>query len=198
MIRVCDESGVGIILSCFYQRQDQVLIGADAIRSGVVNVVRWIEDREFSNVVLEIANEHAHRGFTHDIIRRPAGQVELIGLAKETSSGLIVTTSGMGSGRAAAEIVEIADFIIIHFNNTPMQEVPDRVEAFRQFGKPIVCNEDTKVGAQGAEIAALCVRIGCSWGLMSDSVNQYYPFEFNGSADDPETYARLGELTSPA
>ena len=198
VIRGCDEHGVAIILSCFYQRQDQVLTDADAVRSGVVNVVRWIKDCEFTNVVLEIANEHAHRGFTHDIIRRPAGQVELIGLAKETSSGLIVSTSGMGGGRAAAEIAEMADFIIIHFNNTPMEEVPDRVEAFRHIGKPIVCNEDTKVGAQGAEVAALCVRIGCSWGLMSMAVNQYYPFEFNGADDDPETYSRLKELTSPS
>ena len=196
VIRACDAQGVGVILSCFYQRQDQLLADADAIRASVVHAVRWIADCAFTNVVLEIANEHAHQGFSHDLIRRPDGQVELIGLAKETHPELLVSTSGMGSGRAAESICEIADFIIIHFNNTPIEAVPERVEAFRRFGKPIICNEDTKIRAKGAAIVALCVQINCSWGLMSESVNQWYPFEFNGAADDPETYARIKELTS--
>ena len=104
----------------------------------------------------------------------------------------------MGSGRTAAEIGAVADFIIIHFNNTPMREIPERVEAFGHYQKPIVCNEDTKIGAQGAEAASLCVEVSCSWGLMSDALNQYYPFEFNGADDDPQTYARIKELTTPA
>lgn len=97
VIRACDTHGIAIILSCFYQRQDQLFTDAEAIKSGVVNAVRWIEDCGFTNVVLGVANEHAHQGFTHDIIRRPAGQVELIGLAKEANPALIVTTSGMGT-----------------------------------------------------------------------------------------------------
>jgi hypothetical protein len=103
-----------------------------------------------------IANEHAHRGFTHDLIRSPEGQVELINLAKQTAPDLIVTTSGMGSGRKDERIAEIADFIIIHFNNTDIADVPDRINALKHLNKPIVCNEDTKIRARGAEIASLC------------------------------------------
>ena len=33
--------------------------------------------------------------------------------------------------------------------------------------------------------------------LMSNSVNQYQPFEFNGATADPETYARLADLARP-
>ncbi len=73
VIRACDQGGAAVILSCFYQRQDQVIADANAVKAGVVNTVRWIKERDFTNVVLEVANEHAHQGFTHDIIRRPAG-----------------------------------------------------------------------------------------------------------------------------
>ncbi len=195
VIRACDTQGVGVILGCFYQRQDQMLADADAVRSAVANTASWVGDLGVANVLIEIANEHAHRGFTHEIIRRPEGQVELIGIAKETHPELIVTTSGMGSGLAADAVAEAGDFIIIHFNNTDMSGVPDRIDAMRRFEKPVLCNEDTKVGKRGADAASLCVENGCSWGLMRSDVNQYEPFVFEGAADDPVVYARLKELT---
>jgi hypothetical protein len=195
VIRASSENGVAIILSCFYQRQDQIFPDAGAIRNALTNTVNWIGDRKFDHVVLEVANEHAHRGFTHEIIRRPDGQVELIGLAKELNPELLTTTSGMGSGRVEEQIAEAGDFIIIHFNTTSFDDVADRIEAQKQFGKPIVCNEDVKLRKRGAEVASLCVDHGCSWGLMHADLNQNVPFEFNGAADDPDVYTRLKELT---
>lgn len=196
VIETCDQQGIAIILSCFYQRQDQILENADAIRQGVINTVQWITDQQYAHVMIEIANEHAHRGFTHDIIRDPEGQVELIQLAKKMAPQLIVTTSGMGSGRLDERIAQAGDFLIIHFNNTDIQDVPERIEALKHFAKPIVCNEDTKINARGAEVASLCVQHHCSWGLMRSRVNQNYPFVFEGAKDDPQTYARLKALTS--
>jgi len=196
VIRACDKHGIAIILGCYYQRQDQVLKDADAIRQGIINTAQWIKDQKFTNVMIEVANEYAHRGFTHDIIRDPEGQVELINLAKQTAPQLIVTTSGMGSGRTADRISEVADFIIIHFNNTDIADVPERIEALKHIGKPILCNEDTKINARGAEVASLCVAHRCSWGLMRRTINQSYPFEFKGAKDDPQTYKRLKELTT--
>jgi len=101
----------------------------------------------------------------------------------------------MGSGRKSDVVAAAADFIIIHFNNTDIVDVPDRVNALKHFNKPILCNEDTKVKARGAQVASLCVEHGCSWGLMHSEVNQSQPFEFNGAPDDPIVYERLKELT---
>jgi hypothetical protein len=197
VIRACDQHGIAIVLGCYYQRQDQVLENDDAVRQGIIHTANWIAEKGFSHVVLEVANEYAHRGYTRDIIRDPEGQVELIQLAKKTAPQLIVTTSGMGSGRTGAHVAEVADFLIIHFNNTNVADVPDRIAALKHFEKPILCNEDTKVNARGAEVASLCVEHKCSWGLMRRTVNQRYPFVFEGAKDDPLTYARLKELTSP-
>lgn len=196
VIRACDEQGIAILLGCYYQRQDQVLENANAIRQGVINTAQWISNQKFTNVMIEVANEYAHRGFTHDIIRDPEGQVELIQLAKQTAPQLLVTTSGMGSGRLDERIANVADFLIIHFNNTDMADVPDRINALKHFEKPIVCNEDTKINARGAEVASLCVQHKSSWGLMRSQVNQSYPFVFEGAKDDPQTYQRLKELTT--
>ena len=68
----------------------------------------------------------------------------------------------------------------------------------RRFGKPIVCNEDDKVGEDGARAAELCVATGASWGLMAEDVNQHFPFRFDGAADDPVVYAELEALATAA
>lgn len=195
VIEACDKQGIVVILGCYYQRQDQVLEDETAVRAGVVNTVRWIRDRGFTNVVLEIANEYDHRGFSHELLRSHDGQVELIRLARHTWPELLVSTSGLGHGRMNETVAAASDFILIHFNGTKVDDIPARIEALKHHGKPIVCNEDDKTGESAARAAEASVEHGASWGLMLNKLNQYEPFEFRGAADDPIVYAKLKELT---
>lgn len=195
-IEACDRNGCAVILGCFYQWQDQVLAGEAAVRAGLRNAVRWIERRGFTNVVLEIANEFDHGGFDHAVLRTVEGERELIRLAKETVPGLLVSTSGLGHGRYPDALAEAADFLLIHFNGVTLEDIPARVAALVKHGKPIVCNEDDKTGADAARAAGLCIGAGASWGLMLKDVNQYFPLRFEGAADDPVVYRKLAELTS--
>jgi CubicO group peptidase (beta-lactamase class C family) len=197
VIEACDRSGVAVILGCYYQRQDQILKDAQAVRAGVVNVVRWITESGFSNVVLEIANEFNHSGFDHAILKEPEGQVELIRLAKKTSPKLLVSTSGLGDGRLPDDVARASDFLLIHFNGTKLDDIPKRIQALRKYGKPIVCNEDDKHGIEAAEAAQLGVRHGASWGFMHNELNQHFPFQFKGAQDDPVVYGMLKTLTTP-
>jgi hypothetical protein len=203
VIEACDRSGAVVILSCFYQRQhahERALTGRDAIRSAVANVARWIRSRGYRNVLLEISNEYRHNGFQKwndgAWLASDAGQVDLIRLARQTAPGLLVSTSGMGSGQMSAKIAEVADFLLIHFNNTALQDIPQRIADARRFGRPVVCNEDNKLGVIGAEAARLAITSGAGWGFMHAPKNQNVPFEFDGAADDPEVYAMLRHLTS--
>jgi len=196
VVQAAHKAGAGVILCCYYQRQDQVLRDADAVRAGVVNAAEWIRENGFANVALEIANEYPHRGFDHKILNRPDGMAGLIRLARATVPGLLVSASGLGDGRCHRQVAEAADFILIHFNGTLVDQIPSRVAALKRHKKAIVCNEDDKVGERGARAAEAAVAAGCSWGLMLSKVNQYFPFKFAGRNDDPVIYARLRELTS--
>ncbi len=197
VIEACDEQGVVVILGCFYQRQDQVLADDDAIRAAVRNAVRWIQDSGFTNVMLEVANEFDHNGFDHELIRSVDGQVELVLLAKATAPELLISTSGLGHGRMHEPVAEAVDFIMPHYNGTPLGDIPGRIQALKRYGKPIVCNEDDKVRKDGAEAARLSVEKGASWGFMTTAVNQYQPFVFGGHSDDPAVYDMLRSLTTP-
>lgn len=197
VIEACNREGAVVILGCYYQRQDQVLKDEDAVRTGVINTVKWIKANRFTNVVLEIANEYSHPGFDHSLLKTSEGIAELIGLAKQTSSDLLVSASGLGNGHLDELVARASDFLLIHFNRIPLDTIPRRIAALRQFGKPIICNEDAKLGMQAAKAVELCVANGASWGLMLERTNQHFPFTFNGAADDAIVYMKLKELTSP-
>jgi hypothetical protein len=63
VIRACDRRGVVVILGMYYQRQSAILRDEAAVRAGVANASRWVRERGFQNVLLEIANEYPHQGY---------------------------------------------------------------------------------------------------------------------------------------
>ena len=203
VIRAADEYGVVVILSCFYQRQHShqyALDGKDAIRNAVENVAQWIVHQEFRNVVLEISNEFGHGGYNRwkdgEWVRSVDGQVELVRHAKTIAPDLLVSTSGMGGGSFPQPLAEAADFLLIHFNGTPINLIPERIREARNYGKPVVCNEDNKIGRMGAEAARVSIKSGAGWGFMHIKKNQSAPFGFDGANDDAIVYQRLKELTT--
>ena len=196
VIRACDQHGVVVILGLYYQRQSKILRDEAAVRSGVVNAVKWIESRGFKNVVVEIANEYPHHGFVHPIIRDAKGQARLLKLAKQTVPALLVTASGYGDGRIDSEVSEASDFLTPHWNGTKVSQIPERIAALRRTGKPIVCNEDDKVANEAVAAMQATVEGGAAYGLMLKDHNQTFPFHFDGAADDPVFYAALKAITS--
>lgn len=198
VIEACDRQGVAVILGCYYRRQSKVLRDEAAVRAGVVNVVKWLHASGFRNVVLEVANEYLHKGFVHRVIRSPEGMAGLIRLAKQTWPELLVSASGYGDGKLHEPVAEASDFLLVHFNGTPVREITGRLEALKKHGKPLVCNKDEKLGASAASAAEVCVQQGASYGLMLQKQNQHFPFSFKGAEDDPVFYSRLKELTTPA
>ena len=196
LIHACGRQGVVVILGLYYQRQSKRLRDEAAVRAGVVNAARWVRGRGFQNVLLEIANEYPHTGFVHPLVRDPKGQAALIRLARETAPGLLVSASGYGDGLIHQEVAEAADFLLPHWNSTPVEQIPARLAALKKFGKPVVGNEDDKTGAKAGAALRACVDHGASYGLMLKQQNQTFPFHFEGAADDPVFYAQLRALTA--
>ncbi len=208
VIEACDQHGAVVILGCYYQRQDQILRDEAAIRTGLINVVRWIKDSRFANIVLEVANEYSiKKGFDHEILRSGKGQVELINLGKETAKkiglNLLVSTSSLGTN-LSDDVAKASDFLLVHLNSAKVESrvrdrppARDKLLVLKKYGKPVVCNEDVELGEEGAKEASDCVNLGVSWGMMNKKGNQLAPFTFNGAADDPVVYRKLKELTTP-
>ncbi|MFA6839114.1 MAG: cellulase family glycosylhydrolase [Dysgonamonadaceae bacterium] len=204
VIRACDSQHAVVILSCFYQRQhshSSSLKGKEEIKKALVNVVNWIKERKFTNVLLEITNEYNHGGYKNwpdgEWLVTEQGQNELIMMVKRLYPSLLVSTSGMGDGAYPPLLTKESDFFIIHFNNTAIEDIPIKINELKKYGKPIICNEDDKLKNEGAIAMALSVLNGCGWGYMNYSVNQKAPFRFKGIADDSVVYKMFKNVSSP-
>jgi hypothetical protein len=197
VIERADALGAVIILSLFYQRQDQYLQDEQAVRAGVVKAVDWIRTKGYRNVILEVVNEYGHHGFNHAVLRSDATVADLIRLAKQRHPALLVSASSTRNGSTSSRVASASDLILVHFNATTVSAIPDSVQAIRAAypGKPIVCNEATKIGSTAAEAASASVKAGASYGLMVERQNQHYPFDFEGRLDDPVAYDRIVALT---
>ena len=199
VIEACDRLGAAVILNCYYQLQTGVLQDDAAVHNGIRQAVRWLRQKAYTNVLLEVANEFGQEGFSHASLREAAGMVELIHLAQREAPGLLVSASRQGELGDTPQVWQASDFVLIHLNRVPLEEYPARLAALKMHGKPVVCSEDRKTGEEGVLAAEACVENGCSWGLNVRDVNQYNPpFRFEGAADDALVYARLGELTGGA
>ncbi|HEX2218672.1 MAG TPA: hypothetical protein VHG35_07685 [Gemmatimonadales bacterium] len=197
VIERADALGAVIILSLYYQRQDQYLADERAVRAGVVNAVNWVRNKGYRNVILEVANEYGHRGFDHGILRSDAGVADLVRLAKSRHSSLPVSASYLRNGHTTSRVAAASDLILVHFNNLALSDIPASVRALRGAypGKPVVCNEDSRTGSAAASAASASVQAGASYGLMVERRNQHYDFDFYGRSDDRTAYDRYVALT---
>ena len=145
-----NQRGMILNLIYFYQGQDELFPGPDAIRQAVVNATDWVIDNNARNVILEIANEQDIRGWDHDEwIHRNMG--ELIQLARsrfqaKKAGWAVPISSSSGPSMAVFENVRtVADLTIYHGNNRPIELKRSRTrELFHDpsVPGPIYMNED--------------------------------------------------------
>jgi hypothetical protein len=204
VISACDKNQAVVNLTCFYQRQHShfsALSGKESIKHALRNTVEWIREKRFTNVTLEISNEYSHGGFRNwqqgAWLMSEAGQVELIRLAKQLHPHLLVSTSGIGDGKLHRSLIEAADFLLLHFNSTSINEYASIIAELKKTGKPVVCNEDDKINNKGAMALKESVLNGAGWGYMNLQKNQTFPFTFEGVNDDPEVYGMFSNVTTP-
>ena len=184
-----DDLGMVIMLGVFYFGQDQRLADEEAVKRAVENTVDWIADRGYTNVLLEIANEHNAGAYRHEIIReRPEALIELARRrAKMRGLDLPVSVSLTGGQIPSQAVVDASDYILLHGNGVkdPRRMVAMVGQVRSMAGpnpKPIVNNEDdrpwTRRGLgpnqqpQGWDTTGTdnnlvaCVRNYASWGYF--------------------------------
>jgi hypothetical protein len=144
-----DELGMVVILGYFYFGQDQRLHNDAAVERAVRGATEWLLEKQYRNVLIEIANECDNRQYEQPLIR--ASRVhELIALAKSlTRDGwrFPVSVSFNGGSIPTPDVVAAADFLLLHGNGVGdpdriarMVRDTRRVRGYRTM--PIVFNED--------------------------------------------------------
>ncbi|ACV11113.1 conserved hypothetical protein [Halorhabdus utahensis DSM 12940] len=175
-----DELGMAVILGLFYFGQDDVLADETSVIRAVDEVMAWLHEKEYTNVVLEVANE-CDINYDHAILQ-PERITELIERIRETEHDghrYPVGTSFSGGVVPTDDVIDASDLVLLHGNNVDdperIREMVAEVRSAPTYEPmPIVFNEDDhfRFGSDSNMLAAL--ESGASWGYFDPGENDYW------------------------
>jgi len=143
-----DELGMVPILGLFYFGQDQNLADEKAVVSAVNNVIDWLHEKEYRNILIEVNNE-SNISYDHDILKpaRVSELIEMIQKKERNGFRYYAGTSYGGGFIPLPNVVSSSDFILIHGNGVSdpgyisiMVDSTRKVQGYTP--KPILFNED--------------------------------------------------------
>lgn len=192
IILAADKIGMIVIVSYFYCAQVRFLQNDIAVINGVKTASNWLRDKGFTNVIIEVANEHDVESYrVHPILFDGKGIAQLIDIAKRESGGIPVGCSTTGK-YFSVDIGEASDVILIHGNNMTRQQFANHIKEAKKITpvRPIICNEDSQ--ALGHMQVAL--EQGISWGYYNNMTKQEPPTDWRITRGEDEFFAeRLAE-----
>ena len=189
-----DDLGMVVILGYYYFGQDGNLDDEAAIIRSVENATRWVLEKGYRNVIIEINNECDVRSYRDHEILQCHRVHELIQLVKDIEVNgrrLYVSTSLMGGSVPPENIVSVSDYVLLHGNGVRNPErIEEMIRQVREMEEytpmPIVNNEDDQPwrneaqgwGESGNNFVT-SVKNYCSWGLfdfrLSHEHGEYNP-----------------------
>jgi hypothetical protein len=180
-----DELGMVAIVGYFYFGQDQRLRDEEAVKRAAREATRWILQKGYRNVLVEIANECDNRKYDQPIIKKDRIH-ELINLTKSlTDTGkqdgrrLLTGASFNGGSIPSGNVVAASDFLLLHGNGVKdperigqMVEETRRVPGYRTM--PILFNEDDHFDFD-KPVNNMLKAVGAyaSWGYFDPGASDY-------------------------
>jgi hypothetical protein len=158
----------------YYQSQDHRVIGDEAVKKSLVNIVKWLYARDYQDdVIFEVANEANPNLYSHHPILQKANVHQAITVARNARPDnlLAVTVSFVGGGLPTADVYKVADIVVLHANSrtpTELKAMVDKVRAsaaYKARPVPILINEDsTSIENLNASLSK-----GVGWGYWDQS-----------------------------
>jgi hypothetical protein len=144
-----DALGMVVILGIYYFGQDEHIQNESAVLAGADNTARWILAEDYTNVLIEVANECDIPRYDHEVLQpsRIHEVIERVQNVHHDGRRLLVGTSYKGGAIPSERVVASSDVVFLHGNgvNDPTQitQMVERVRTLATYqSMPIVFNED--------------------------------------------------------
>jgi hypothetical protein len=189
ILKKADELQMVVILGIFYFGQDQYLTDENAIKDAASNLIEWLFEKGYRNVLIEIANEtHSGGSYDHEILYpdRIHELINLVKLKKQHGYRYLVGTSFSGITVPTKNVVTCSDFLLIHGNGAKdpaqIQKLARDTRNVNGYHKmPVIINEDDHFDFEkDTSNFTTAIEEYVSWG--------YFDFRFPGETDHSEGF----------
>lgn len=187
LILAADKLGMVVICSFFYGLQSRLLADDASVIRAVKTASNWLRENSFTNVIIEIANEHDITPYScHPILYDEAGIAQLIEIARRESGGMLTGCSGTG-GYFSEVIAKASDVILLHGNDVSRHKVYEMIQKAKAVTpeRPLLINEDS------AALSNMQVAIdeGVSWGYYNNMTKQEPPADWSITEGEDKYFA---------
>jgi hypothetical protein len=206
-----DKLGMVVIVGYFYFGQDEYLENEKAVLNAVDNITKWILKKQYKNILVEINNE-CDINYDHKILQQDRVHELIKRVQKHKRKGyrLLTSTSFSGGTLPKANVVQVADYILLHGNGvqdpakiTSLVANTKKVDGYNN--KPIIFNEDDHFNFESDSCNFVnAIRSYASWGyfdyrMKDESYEQGYqsvPVDWGINSERKKAFfKKLKEIT---
>jgi len=191
LLTAADRLGMVICLIYFDPSQDQVLESPETILAAARNVTQWLVDKDFRNVVIDVASEwdlNVENGWDHFNFV-PENIALLVTEVRErfNNADFSLPIGASASPRMAypASLARLCDVILLHANGRTPREKMALIRPLRNARKPIWIIEDYNTTAATLENLSLqsesarsVFQATAGWGYVPWVQAEQYPFQY--------------------
>ncbi len=190
LLRAADQRGMVVCLTYFHPAQDEVFGEPEAIAAAARNITDWLIEKNFRNVIINVADEWdlggrswGHARFIPENIDR---LVELVRERfNEADYTLPIGASSSGKMSYPDSLARVCDLVLLHGNGRTPGEKLSRLRQFRSTGRALWMIRDdnghettpANLSREKASADAL-FKEGAGWGYVPWKQAHRFPFAY--------------------
>ena len=190
LLRAADQRGMVVGLTYFHPAQDEVFSKPEAIVAAARKITDWLVEKNFRNVIINVADEWDLDGYTWDHARFiPENIDRLIELVRERFNhadyALPIGASSSGKMSYPDSLAQVCDLVLLHGDGRTPSEKLSRLRQIRSTGRAIwMIRDDNGRNATPANLsrekasANALFKEGAGWGYMPWKRAHQFPFAY--------------------
>lgn len=193
LLTATDKRGMIVCLTYFTPVQDEALESDQAIVTAARNMTQWLIDKDFRNVIVNIADRWDAQGmWDHgDFVQRNVANliVDNRDLFNHAEFTLPIGAAGGEALSYPNSLAKVCDVVLVHGNGADRAEKIRAIGSLSEYERPVILLEDPPMSPPSSEMSArtaAAVTAALSapggWSLSPAGMSYYFPFAYAPAA----------------
>jgi len=190
LLRAADERGLIVVVIYFYQGQDEVFEDQQAILNAARNATQWLIEKDFRNVIIDVADawdvEMGDWDHGRFISRNVASLIQYVREQFNDAAYLLPIGASSGDGMSyPSSLAQVSDVVLLHGNEQSAGEKLARLREYQDYGRPVlIVDDDNGRSSRSADLARerasadAVFRSGAGWSYTPWGSAQRFPFTY--------------------
>ncbi len=187
LLRATAERGMFVSITYFHPAQDEVLESPEAIVEAARNVTRWLIEKDFRNVIIDVATEWDIEGEWDHVTFVPRNIANLIRDVRDQFNGAEFSLPiGASSGPGLSYPVSLAracDVVLVSGAGFPGAQRARRLRQMAEYERPLlIIDGDARPDAIRSD-AHIALREASGWAFRPVELSETFPFAYSPLGD---------------